>query len=61
MNAQKRKSATLPKEHGEELTDLQESEHGFKAPTALAKALQKVLVDFIALQLIAKQAHWNVV
>lgn len=61
MTAQQRKTVTLPKQRGEELTDMQESEHGFKAPTELAKALQKVLVDFIALQLVAKQAHWNVV
>lgn len=61
MSAQQRKTVTLPKEHGEEMTDFQESEHGFKASTPLAASLQKVLVDFIALQLIAKQAHWNVV
>lgn len=61
MSTQQRKTVKLPKQLGEELTDLQESEHGFKAPTKLAEALQKVLVDFIALQLVAKQAHWNVV
>lgn len=61
MAAERRKTLTLPKEHGEDLTDLQDSEQGFKAPTDLAEALQKVLIDFIALQLVAKQAHWNVV
>lgn len=61
MTAQQRKTMTLPSERGEELTNLQESEHGFKASSDLAEALQKVLVDFIALQLVAKQAHWNVV
>lgn len=58
---QRRKTLTLPKDRGEELTDLQESEQGFRAPADLADALQKVLIDFIALQLVAKQAHWNVV
>lgn len=61
MSAQQRKTVTLPKERGEELTKLQESEHGFTAPTDLAKSLQRVLADLIALQLVAKQAHWNVV
>lgn len=61
MSAQQRKTMTLPSERGEELTNLQESEHGFKASTDLAEALQKILLDFIALQLVAKQAHWNVV
>lgn len=42
-------------------TDLQNSESGFRAPKELANALQQVLVELIDLQLIAKQAHWNVV
>ncbi|MGY4784358.1 Dps family protein [Rhodococcus opacus] len=33
----------------------------FKAPPALPKNLQKVLVDLIELQLQSKQAHWNLV
>lgn len=61
MSAQQRKTVTLPKEHGEEMTNLQESEHGFKAPKALGESLQKVLVDFMALELVTKQAHWNIV
>ena len=31
------------------------------APTALAAELQQQLVDLVALGLVAKQAHWNVV
>lgn len=61
MSAQELKTLELPEVRGEELTDLQESERGFTAPTPLAEALQKVLVNFIALQLVTKQAHWNVV
>src|SRR5699024_2771524 len=37
------------------------AEHGFIASDALSKNLQTVLVDFIALSLTAKQAHWNIV
>ncbi|MFC0453679.1 Dps family protein [Rhodococcus jostii] len=33
----------------------------FKAPPALPKNLQKVLVDLIELQLQSKQVHWNLV
>lgn len=61
MSIQHSESVTLPDERGQELTNLQEGEHGFTAPAGLAEALQRVLVDFIELQLVAKQAHWNVV
>ncbi|CAM2750027.1 Dps family protein [Actinomyces slackii] len=33
----------------------------FIASTALSASLQRVLVDLIALELVAKQAHWNIV
>lgn len=61
MVEKKTDTLTLPKERGEVATDLQETEHGFKAPKALRDALQRVLVDLIALHNIGKQAHWNVV
>jgi starvation-inducible DNA-binding protein len=35
--------------------------HGFKASSALADNLERVLVDLIELHLQGKQAHWNVV
>lgn len=38
-----------------------DSNFGFRASTALAMNLQRVLVDLIALHLNGKQAHWNVV
>lgn len=38
-----------------------ESTTGFRASSRLAGNLQRLLVDLIALQLNAKQAHWNVV
>ncbi|MGC3022951.1 Dps family protein [Brevibacterium sp. FAM 24630] len=54
-------SVTVPDPHGSEKTPRENAEHGFVAPDALTKNLQSVLVDFIALSLIAKQAHWNIV
>lgn len=50
-----------PEPHGTETTDAENAEHGFRASLTLAKNLQSVLVDFIALQLVGKQAHWNIV
>src|SRR5699024_5679212 len=47
--------------HGSEKTARENAEHGFIASDALSKNLQTVLVDFIALSLTAKQAHWNIV
>ena len=42
-------------------TNLQQAESGFVASSRLRESLQKVLVDLIDLQLVGKQAHWNVV
>lgn len=42
-------------------TNLQQSESGFVASPRLRDSLQKVLVNLIDLQLVGKQAHWNVV
>lgn len=39
----------------------QDEVRGFKASSALADNLERVLVDLIELQLQGKQAHWNVV
>src|SRR5699024_4531069 len=54
-------SVTVPDPHGSEKTARENAEHGFIASDALSKNLQTVLVDFIALSLTAKQAHWNIV
>ena len=56
-------SSTLkvPTPSGAAETTLENAERGFKASSALAENLQKVLVDLIALQLVGKQAHWNIV
>ncbi|MDU6480005.1 MAG: DNA starvation/stationary phase protection protein, partial [Corynebacterium kroppenstedtii] len=32
----------------------------FSAPSDVVSDLQKVLVDFIDLSLVAKEAHWNI-
>ncbi|SEP53076.1 Dps family protein [Amycolatopsis saalfeldensis] len=42
------------------MTKTQTATTGFVASAALSTALQQVLVDLIALQLQAKNAHWNV-
>ena len=55
------KTVNVPEPHGSEKTQRENAEQGFVAPAALAKNLQSVLVDFIALSLTAKQAHWNIV
>lgn len=54
-------SVTVPNPHGSESTPRENAEKGFVAPEALTKNLQNVLVDFIALSLTTKQAHWNIV
>ena len=54
-------SVTVPDPHGSEKTTRENAERGFIASDALTKNLQTVLVDFIALSLTAKQAHWNIV
>ncbi|HCG54693.1 MULTISPECIES: DNA starvation/stationary phase protection protein [Brevibacterium] len=51
----------VPQSAGAKTTKTENAEHGFEASPSLAKNLQTVLVDFIALQLVGKQAHWNVV
>ena len=52
---------TVPEPQGSEATQRENAERGFVAPESLTKNLQNVLVDFIALSLVAKQAHWNIV
>lgn len=42
-------------------TKLENAESGFTASKALAESLQATLVDLIALHLVGKQAHWNIV
>lgn len=44
-----------------EKTPLEGVESGFVAPTALRVGLQRAVVDLINLQLVGKQAHWNIV
>ena len=39
----------------------QKSVNAFQASSELAANLQAVLVDLIALDLVGKQAHWNIV
>jgi starvation-inducible DNA-binding protein len=46
---------------GEEPTEQENTERGFRAPQALRESLQAVLVDLIDLHLVGKQAHWNIV
>lgn len=52
---------TVPEPHGSQGTNRENAEKGFVASDALTKNMQDVLVDFIALSLTAKQAHWNIV
>ncbi|MFJ2618428.1 Dps family protein [Glutamicibacter sp. NPDC087344] len=42
-------------------TAQENAESGFTATVELTDALQRVLVHFIDLQLVGKQAHWNIV
>lgn len=51
----------VPSPHGETLTKRENAETGFTADTELAENMQAVLVDMIALHLVGKQAHWNIV
>ncbi len=51
----------LPENHGATLTDRENAENGFTADATLADNLQAVLVDLVALHLVGKQAHWNIV
>lgn len=54
-------TVNVPESAGETLTKQQNAESGFKADAKLADNLQQVLVDLIALSLVGKQAHWNIV
>ncbi|MCI1642153.1 MAG: DNA starvation/stationary phase protection protein [Actinomyces sp.] len=51
----------VPRQSGVTETTFENAESGFKASAALGENLQKVLVDLIALELVGKQAHWNIV
>lgn len=51
----------VPRQSGVTETTFENAESGFKASTALGENLQKVLADLIALELVGKQAHWNIV
>lgn len=42
-------------------TKLEGAESGFVAPAEVRDGLQRVVVDMINLQLVGKQAHWNIV
>ncbi|GAE70097.1 non-specific DNA-binding protein Dps [Cutibacterium acnes JCM 18916] len=54
-------TVNVPNPAGQTTTKLENAESGFKASETLAANLQKVLVDFIALELVGKHAHWNIV
>jgi starvation-inducible DNA-binding protein len=54
-------SLNVPEPAGETTTSYENAEGGYVAPERLAKNLQMVLVDLIGLQLVGKQAHWNIV
>lgn len=61
MTTQHAAAVALPEQRGETPTELQGAERGFIAPGSLRDALQRVLVDLVALHNIGKQAHWNIV
>lgn len=54
-------SITVPKHAGDTRTAAENAEKGFRASQELSDNIQKVLVDLIALSLVGKQAHWNIV
>lgn len=54
-------SITVPQPAGETRTAAENAEHGFRATKELSDNLQKVVVDLVALSLVGKQAHWNIV
>lgn len=56
-----KKSAAVPAASGTTLTKQENAETGFEANKKLAENLQAVLVDLVALHLVGKQAHWNIV
>ncbi|MEE8868291.1 MAG: DNA starvation/stationary phase protection protein [Acidipropionibacterium acidipropionici] len=51
----------VPRPTGATETARENAEHGVTASAGLAGNLQRVLVDLIALHLVGKQAHWNIV
>lgn len=55
------KTVSVPQPAGARSTRRENAEIGFKAPAALSKNMQRVLVDLTALHLVGKQAHWNIV
>lgn len=61
MTTQTPDTVTVPEDRGDEATSLQGSEHGYLAPQSLRDALQRVLIDLVALHNVGKQAHWNIV
>ena len=54
-------TVTVPEPSGETKTREENAERGFEAPKSLRENLQKVVADMIALHLVGKQAHWNIV
>lgn len=54
-------TVAVPTPSGAARTSTENAEGGFLASDALSKDLQRVLVDLIALHLVGKQAHWNIV
>ncbi len=54
-------TVAVPQPAGDTKTRVENAEHGFVAPKELRDSLQKVLVDLIALHMVGKQAHWNIV
>ena len=61
MSTQIPESIQVPEGAGDARTKDQNAERGYVAPPAVRDALQRVLVDLIALHLVGKQAHWNIV
>lgn len=60
-NTPKAETVTVPQPAGPETTRRENAEKGFKASATLTKNMQSVLTDLIALHLVGKQAHWNIV
>lgn len=57
----KAETMTVPQPAGPKTTRRENAEKGFKASATLTKNMQAVLTDLIALHLVGKQAHWNIV
>lgn len=58
---EKAETVTVPQPAGAKKTRRENAEKGFTASATLTKNMQKVLTDLIALHLVGKQAHWNIV